>query len=303
MQAPLSLDNQTLVATPGSNALLPSLAAKRSARGLIAIPIINGGARAEAEVTDLLLKFIAKLPERYDSTPIVSVTDFVWNADRLQYEAVYDWEANTTLNVLFGVQSAAITISGGVAATDLISTSAPHQLIAGLRVWFPSLEGGTGLTAAEGTWYYVIASGLTTTDFKVSETLGGSAKDFTTAITAGSVRADPEDISSVDLAIEVGYRFDPGDPWTSSENDVELALANNYLRNTDGAPEDPGDTASELWLDDRAVRFDKAQTLSATNMWQAFANLGWTYSASLGGITITLADGSHAFIPLTTVPS
>lgn len=72
----------------------------------------------------------------------------------------------------------------GVAATNLISTSAVHGLVAGSRVTFSSLTGGAGLVT--GTTYYVIASGLTTTAFKVSLTSGGTEVDFTTALTAAT---------------------------------------------------------------------------------------------------------------------
>lgn len=73
----------------------------------------------------------------------------------------------------------------GVAATDLL-TSTGHGLVAGDRVRFLALTGGAGLTA-NAIDYFVIATGLTANDFKVSATSGGSAVDFTTDITAGTV--------------------------------------------------------------------------------------------------------------------
>jgi hypothetical protein len=52
---------------------------------------------------------------------------------------------------------------------------------------FASLTGGAGLQT--GTIYWVIASGLTSTAFKVSSTYGGAAFDFTTDITVGTAQA------------------------------------------------------------------------------------------------------------------
>jgi len=70
-------------------------------------------------------------------------------------------------------------ISEGTAAqaTDTITMSAAHGLTTNDRVYFTKLVGGTGL--ALNTSYYVIASGLTSTDFKVSTTLGGGAVNIT----------------------------------------------------------------------------------------------------------------------------
>lgn len=62
------------------------------------------------------------------------------------------------------------------AATNLV-TSTAHGLVAGDRVTFFSLTGGTGLST--GTTYYVIAGGLTANAFAVSTTSGGSAVDVT----------------------------------------------------------------------------------------------------------------------------
>lgn len=71
-----------------------------------------------------------------------------------------------------------------VAATDLF-TSAGHGFIAGEPVVFSGLTGGAGLTA--GQTYYVIAANLTTNNFQVSATFGGSTIDLTTDLTAGTV--------------------------------------------------------------------------------------------------------------------
>jgi len=79
----------------------------------------------------------------------------------------------------------ALTTPFGVASTNVL-TSTAHGLVAGNAVMFRFLTGGSGLVV--GTTYYVIAAGLTANAFEVSATLGGSAVDFTTDITAGMFR-------------------------------------------------------------------------------------------------------------------
>lgn len=79
----------------------------------------------------------------------------------------------------------------GVAATNLFTAKANgvqvrHGFRVGHRVIFRGLTGGTGITP--GAAYYVIASGLTDYAFRVSETAGGGALDFSSDLTAGTVR-------------------------------------------------------------------------------------------------------------------
>lgn len=78
-----------------------------------------------------------------------------------------------------------ITLATSAAADDILDTTAAHGLAVGDRVVFTSLTGGSGLTA--GTPYYVIAGNLAAQTFQVSTTAGGSAVNFTTDITAGTV--------------------------------------------------------------------------------------------------------------------
>lgn len=77
------------------------------------------------------------------------------------------------------------------AASSNIVTCAGHGFPAGQRVLFRAITGGGGIVAASstalGTVYYVIEP--TPSTFKVSATLGGSALDITTDMTAGQVIA------------------------------------------------------------------------------------------------------------------
>jgi hypothetical protein len=69
-----------------------------------------------------------------------------------------------------------VTGATAAASTDLI-TKTTHGLVAGDRVTFSTLTGGTGLST--GVTYYVLASGLTANAFKVSLTSGGTAINIT----------------------------------------------------------------------------------------------------------------------------
>lgn len=69
----------------------------------------------------------------------------------------------------------------GAESTDVFSCTS-HGLDTATQVMFRSLTGGAGL--AVDTRYYVIASGLTADAFKLSATLGGTAINFTTDVTA-----------------------------------------------------------------------------------------------------------------------
>jgi hypothetical protein len=73
----------------------------------------------------------------------------------------------------------------GDASTDII-TAVGHNFTANQGVRFPTLTGGSGLTSATTNYFVRDISGDT---FKVSTTSGGSAVNFTTNITAGTVIA------------------------------------------------------------------------------------------------------------------
>lgn len=62
-------------------------------------------------------------------------------------------------------------------STDVITTTAAHGFVEDDPVIFTGSDLPAGITA--GTTYYVIATGLTTTAFKISATVGGSALNFT----------------------------------------------------------------------------------------------------------------------------
>jgi hypothetical protein len=111
-----------------------------------------------------------------------------------EYPAVADWGWDT-----------AVTLATSAAADDIIDTATEHGFEAGCPVYFPTLTGGTGLTAAT-VIYYVVATSLAAQTFRVALTPGGSAHVFSTDITAGTVRAlSPE--TDIPLAGETTGMF------------------------------------------------------------------------------------------------
>jgi hypothetical protein len=87
-----------------------------------------------------------------------------------------------------GAGSAVITLAASLASDDIIDTAAAHGFAAGDSVRFPTLTGGTGLVANQQ--YYVVATSLGANTFRVAATQGGAPINFTTDITAGTVRKD-----------------------------------------------------------------------------------------------------------------
>lgn len=79
----------------------------------------------------------------------------------------------------------ALTSVTGVAATDLL-TKASHGLSNGDLVVIPSgtLSGGSGLYEEKA--YFVV--GVSGNDFQLARTSGGTAVDFTTAVTSTSIQ-------------------------------------------------------------------------------------------------------------------
>lgn len=79
-----------------------------------------------------------------------------------------------------------ITLTTSANADDIIDTTTAHGFVEGQAVVFPTLTGGAGLTA--GTTYYVVSTSLAAQTFRVAATPGGTPINFTTDITAGTVR-------------------------------------------------------------------------------------------------------------------
>lgn len=136
---------------------------------------------ASAEKDDLVTWAVADLFPRY-VVPIDPTTTIIDLVDDQFYYTVPSTvvEVNRVERFVGGAQ-----LTTSLAADDIIDTTTKHDFVAGQAVRFTTLTGGSGLSA--DTTYYVIAANLADTTFQVSTTLGGSAVNFTTNITAGVV--------------------------------------------------------------------------------------------------------------------
>lgn len=93
--------------------------------------------------------------------------------------------------------------NAAIAATDLITTSSAHGLVAGNRIKVTAITGGAGLAAA--TTYFVVAP-VTSTTFKVSATLNGAAIDITTDTTVFTANVVSDVLNAVIFGPE-SYAF------------------------------------------------------------------------------------------------
>jgi len=142
--------------------------------------------------------------------------------------------------------SISVTLATSAAADDVIDTAASHGFKAGDVVQFPTLTGGTGLTAS--TNYYVISTNLGTTTFQVSTTPGGSAATFSADITAGTVAkvtglqvtvaADGTDFS-VSVRLAGALVESSGNVADGAGAAAWAAGSSRYVSITDGAGGDP----------------------------------------------------------------
>lgn len=112
-----------------------------------------------------------------------------------------------------GGSGAPVTLQTSAAADDIIDATA-HGFAVGDKVKFTALTGGTGLTVDQV--YEVIAANHGANTFQVSATAGGSAVNFTTDITAGTV-ALANDVHSTIVFGPDAYAF--GD-WGTIETHI-----------------------------------------------------------------------------------
>lgn len=106
-----------------------------------------------------------------------------------------------------GAGASTINVTGAN-ATDIITAASAHGLSMYQKVIFPSLTGGTGLTS--GTTVYYVSAVLSTTTFKVASSranaLAGTSVDFTTDVSAGTMKA-LTDVNSTFLFGPQAYAF------------------------------------------------------------------------------------------------
>lgn len=103
-----------------------------------------------------------------------------------QWGILYEGGKDNALNMVVESNSRSTTTKSVTcaSATDLF-TATTHGLAEGDAIRFSTLTGGAGIVAAQA--YYVIASGLTANDFRVSTVPGGVTIDVTTDLTVGTL--------------------------------------------------------------------------------------------------------------------
>lgn len=91
------------------------------------------------------------------------------------------WDAATGGNFLWKIPLTGTNLEATVGTDDVFNTGENHGLSAGDSVTFDEIGSALPAGISANTTYYVIASGLTSTAFKVSTSSGGSTIDVTAA--------------------------------------------------------------------------------------------------------------------------
>lgn len=221
----LTLEQITIAS--GIQQALASLTFKRSPFAALEVQFVRNGTVVEL-ASDATGIFEVKTSGQYDSSPLTSA--LAWTKTGAGEETVYTLVfslINAPLDAALGVDEPVAFTSDDT--TDLL-TSAAHGLTAGTVLQFPVSD-----TFTPNTNYYVIASGLTADDFKVSTTVGGTAFDVTDA-ESGSWRRVTPDIVAKTLMAEL--------QWTSAgqvhkTQTVDFILVNDVVRDGDVPPSSP----------------------------------------------------------------
>lgn len=178
--------------------------------------------------------FEVKTQDEFDSSPLTAA--LAWVKTGTDEDTIYTFTlplVNDPLDALLGIDPLHdFTV---VAATDLF-TSVAHGLTAGTIIQFSStVELPTPLLP--NTDYFVIASGLTADDFRVSTTLGGSTINITdTGTGIHSFRRTTNDIESVTLMAAMQW---VADGRTNETQTIDFILENDVVREGEIPPASP----------------------------------------------------------------
>lgn len=154
-------------------------------------------AKAKAELLNATIRRVPMLAygTGYSSCPAVTLSAPdapVANGTGALFSVTLGGGVDTTRMLAMGsgyTTEPTVTVASpctGDASTDVI-TCQNHGMVNGDRVRFASLSGGSGLNTS--TNYYVVSA--TDDTFQVSATSGGTAVNFTTALSAGGVFVPP----------------------------------------------------------------------------------------------------------------
>lgn len=119
------------------------------------------------------------------ATLVYQITDGTIDtgANGKRRDSVYDYNGSAMTHIGTAVDT--LTVSAVDTGTETITASAPHNLLAGYRVMFAEFSSPPSPLVANVN-YYVIAAGLTTTQFRLSATRGGAAINLTAATTGAA---------------------------------------------------------------------------------------------------------------------
>lgn len=163
----------------------------------------------------------------------------------------------------------------GVATTDIITVPG-SAFVNGNALTFTSLTGGAGL--ATGTKYYVIGASGTT--FQLATSQGGTAINFTTNITAGTVLVQTDDL----LVWSSEFR----DTFSSQIQAASVAGANSYAgpgANTEFTVSSASWTGTTARESDEVAHVPLRQNQLARSYWK------FTMSAGASPLYAEVLDG------------
>lgn len=233
MRLHVDIDLQKFVLGPGTTQELTSIDVKRGPATQIEIQFLRGITPQEL-AADASGIFEVKEVGQYDAEPLTAA--LAWVKTGTGINTIYTFTlglVNAALDALLGVEAPVVFTA--VAATDLL-TSTAHGLAVGDIIQFSS---STTLPAGlePNTDYFVIASGLTADDFKVSTTLGGSAVDITSTGTGThSWTYAINDIEEITLMAALEWT---ADGRTNETQTLDFILENDVVRPGDVPPSTP----------------------------------------------------------------
>lgn len=227
-------DKGKLILGPGTTQLLQSIREKRGPATEIEVQFLRGITPQELPA-DASGKFEVKVADEFDSQPVTA--SLAWVKTGTGVDTIYTFTLgliNDVLDALLGVEQPVLFTV--VAATDLFSTVDPHGLTAGTRIQFQT-DDTLPAGVEPNTDYFVIASGLTADDFKVSLTEGGASIDVTDTGTGNHywTRAG-NDIESVTLMAAMEW---VADGRTNETQTIDFILENDVVRPGDVPPSTP----------------------------------------------------------------
>lgn len=224
----IDLDLGKIVAAAGTTQILTSIDEKRSPNAGLEVQFLRNVTVQELS-SGATGKFEIKESGKYDANTLTGAAS--WVKTGTGTDTVYTFTFDlmvAALNTLLGVEAPVVVT--GVAATNVFTSAASPAVDS--KIQFQT----TGTLFAgilPNTDYWVISSGHTATDFKVSLTQGGTEVDFTTAGSGGSDNKWAKisnDVASVDLMAAIEW---VADGRTNETQTFTFTLVNDVVRDTD----------------------------------------------------------------------